>query len=534
MRQCQFSILEWAPRNYLCCGVGCWIVLGMVGRQTWAEASGAGGNSGDGSILCCVSFGIWRLRLWEGRANDDGYYSMGFSTGVLSCALIRGFAGLMSASTRVMVWTMLGDVSNSTNAKAKNFSRMPLIATGGVIGPLLQALLAHRFSDNELWKKFPILSSQLACAGLMMVFFVVNFVFLKETLPNTSRNTRVSEFEDEPYRDRISEDSVLMEKDSFLGQVSIKELPRRLSYTYNDTPKPITFSQAIRAPSLIILLCSFSFLSLHSASFDQLLPILGNSSVENGGLGLPCSFLALVVLGASSASAIITYIWFSRSIERLGLLNLYRVCCWAFPLIYILTPIISGASASSQTAILITSASSIFTKTLVTTFAQTLVVFLVTNASPDAFSLGSIMGLMHSASVFRGLAVAGTGVAFILGDDPSSSSGGSSSSIQTTNYTLWVTLAIVAVAGAGLAYFVQDRPRVNRDYMAESLKWEICYESGMDAAVYCDEMEGGEGEGSERGSMAWGLEGYGYGRRTGGSGSGYEDSECGSLRSAVV
>jgi hypothetical protein len=58
---------------------------------------------------------------------------------------------------------------------------LPLVATGGVIGPLLQAALAHRITtDGGIWGRFPILSSQLACASLMFVIFLANAVLLKE------------------------------------------------------------------------------------------------------------------------------------------------------------------------------------------------------------------------------------------------------------------------------------------------------------------------------------------------------------------
>lgn len=106
---------------------------------------------------------------------------MGFSEGIFACMLIRAFAGLMSSSIRVAMATMIGDVSNSSAAKAVNFSRLPLVSSGGVIGPLLQAALAHRFAeDSAFWQRFPILTSQLACATLMFVIFLVNLVFLKE------------------------------------------------------------------------------------------------------------------------------------------------------------------------------------------------------------------------------------------------------------------------------------------------------------------------------------------------------------------
>ncbi len=92
--------------------------------------------------------------------------------------------------------------------------------------------------------------------------------------------------------------------------------------------------------------------------------------------------------------------------------------------------------------------------------------FLVTSASPDAFSLATIMGFMHGATVLRALAVAGTGVAFTFSNDVS---------IQATNYGLWATMVAFSVAGAAVAYFVKDRPTV-RDYEG-CLKWEVCYDS---------------------------------------------------------
>jgi hypothetical protein len=265
------------------------------------------------------------------------------------------------------------------------------------------------------------------------------------------------------------------EKDTFLGQANdYPGTPRRRNATAikDERPEPIRFSEIMRAPSLMILLCSYSFLSLHSASFDQLLPLLGNSPTEHGGLGLPCFFLSLVILFAGIAAGVAIYLGFTKSVQRLGLLQLYRLCCWAYPIIYIATPLLSHLAVSSDPALWISSASSIFSKTLVTGFAQTLVTYLVTNASPDAFSLSTIMGVMQGASVFRSLALAGTGVAFSLSDDVS---------IEMTNYSLWAAMAIVSLGGAAVAHFVRDHPTV-RDY-GSLLKWEVCYESTEDLAI---------------------------------------------------
>lgn len=107
--------------------------------------------------------------------------SMGFSNGIVLCAAIRAFAGMMSACIRVAVAAMLGDLSPSSQAKARSFSRLPLVSAGGVIGPLLQAALANRFAAGAgVWQHFPILMSQLACAGLLSAVLLANSVLLAE------------------------------------------------------------------------------------------------------------------------------------------------------------------------------------------------------------------------------------------------------------------------------------------------------------------------------------------------------------------
>lgn len=108
-------------------------------------------------------------------------HSMGFSNSIVLCAAIRAFAGMMSACLRVAVAAMLGDLGPSSQAKARSFSRLPLVSAGGVIGPLLQAALANRFAnDAGVWQRFPILMSQLACAGLLAAMLLANSVLLKE------------------------------------------------------------------------------------------------------------------------------------------------------------------------------------------------------------------------------------------------------------------------------------------------------------------------------------------------------------------
>jgi len=300
-----------------------------------------------------------------------------------------------------------------------------------------------------------------------------------QTLPRTSESDLDEEKQIFTFGRRRSSESSdeYGEQDAFLGQHTSKNTSSIMIGESNDSVQPIGLSEIVRAPSLMLIVASYSLLSLHSASFDQLLPLLGNSSIKHGGLGLPCSFISLVVLFSSIAAGVVILKYFEKSVRRLGLLQLFRLCCWVFPVIYIATPLLSKPAQGSQAGIIISSATSIFAKTLVTKFAQTLVLVLVTSASPDPYSLATIMGFMQCASVFRSLAVAGTGVAFSLSDELST---------PTTNYGLWGAMAAMSLGGAVVAYFVRDHPTV-RDYR-DILKWEVCYDSSEDLG-YMSEKE---------------------------------------------
>ena len=80
----------------------------------------------------------------------------------------------------------------------------------------------------------------------------------------------------------------------------------------------------------------------------------------------------------------------------------------------------------------------------------------------------SVVGMMQVASLFKALAVAVSGASFYLSND---------FSVSTTNYALWTCLALFGTVGAALAYFVRERPSVERDFPSEVLCWETCFDA---------------------------------------------------------
>jgi hypothetical protein len=233
-------------------------------------------------------------------------------------------------------------------------------------------------------------------------------------------------------------------------------------------PDPISINQFMQAPSFLVLLSSFSLLSLHAATFDVLLPHLGQSSSQHGGMGIPCTWLGLTVLIVRGFAGIAIVRTIPRAVERFGLLKLYRSVSLIFPGIYIVTPLLAMLAASSVSCAAITSTLAMFVKHSLGGGAYVLVALLVLNTTPDAFSAGTVVGMMQVANLFKALAVAVSGASFYLSHEYD---------MAITNLALWSCLALFGATGAGLAYFVRERPSVERDFPSEVLCWETCFDA---------------------------------------------------------
>lgn len=372
--------------------------------------------------------------------------SMGFATDLTTCAIFRFAAGLASSTLVVTTLTMIGDLSPSTSERAKNVARLPIVAFCGSIGPVFQDMIAGKV-------ELPAAGSQIACGSLVLMVATMASIMLKETLPlqsGQSDNTADMDCEKAAF---------LSSNDSDSMSISVVDSVR---------PDPISISQFLQAPSFLVLLSSFSLLSLHASTFDVLLPHLGHSSTHHGGMGIACEWLGLTVLVVRGLAAIVILCTVSRAIEKYGVLKLYRSISMLFPAVYMVTPLLAMLVAFSPNSVSAVSTVSILVKHTLAGGASVLVVLLVLNATPDAFSAGTVVGMMQVANLFRALAVAVSGSSFYLSDD---------FSVATTNYALWTCLALFSIVGAALAWFVKERPSVESDYPSEVLCWETCFDA---------------------------------------------------------
>jgi hypothetical protein len=362
---------------------------------------------------------------------------------------------------------MLGDLSYTGKERAKNVARLPLISLCGSLGPLMQGMVSESLQAyGMVWEKYPTLGSELACGSVILAIALTASVFLKETLAQHSDRST----------DMDSEKAAFLTRDSYDTNLTLVDFAR---------PEPIKIAHFLQAPSFVVLLCSFCLLSLHAATFDVLLPHLGHSSTQHGGMGIPCDWLSIVVLIVRGIAGLIICFAVPYAMQRYGLVKLYRSVSLLFPATYVITPLLA-LLATCSALIPVVSIFSILIKHTLTNGATVLVALLVLNTTPDAFSAGTAVGMMQVASLFKAFAVAVSGTSYYFSDDLS---------VQTTNFALWTCLGLFGAVGAGLAWFVRERPSVEKDFPSEVLCWETCFDADAEKPTFLeDDLESLIGE----------------------------------------
>lgn len=223
------------------------------------------------------------------------------------------------------------------------------------------------------------------------------------------------------------------------------------------------------------MLASYSLLSLHSSTFEVLLPHIGHTATHNGGLGIPCAWLQPIMLGVKVVAAIRIMRLVPFVVEQVGLLPMYRKTSVAFPVLYALVPLLAVAvnalgGGPAFSAILSTIA--MLLKTTLAGAAQVLVLLLIMSAAPDASSTASVIGVVSIAELFKALAVGVSGMSYYLSSDYYS--------VVIVNGSLWVALCGMAAVGAAVAWRLRETPRVGADIPEECLVWEGMFDSESD------------------------------------------------------
>jgi hypothetical protein len=323
---------------------------------------------------------------------------------------------------------------------------------------------------------FQLVSRRCSCSRRFVHFhssILSNLQLLTtpQTLPQpTSKSTAHEQYND-------------CEKATFLGQSQLNDSTDSLNISIiealNDTtaaplPSYLSVSQLLTAPSVLILLASYSVLSLHSSTFEILLPHLAHTGSHQGGLGIPCAWLTSVVTIVKIVAAIRILHFVPSIVNKTGLLPVYRRISAVFPIFYIAVPLLGlavNAAGGSPMISAVFNTIAMLAKTTLAGAAQVLVLLLVLNAAPDASSTGTVIGVVSISELFKALAVGASGVSFYLSSDYS---------MVIVNGSLWAALAFIAILGAGVTWRLRESPRVGTDIPEECLVWQDMFDVNSD------------------------------------------------------
>jgi hypothetical protein len=187
----------------------------------------------------------------------------------------------------------------------------------------------------------------------------------------------------------------------------------------DEQPARICIDDFLQAPSFVTLLASFSILSLHSSTFEVLLPHLADSPANMGGMGLPCGLLNTIITIVKLVAAMGVYHTLPKLQAKVSVLSTYRQISVAFPGIYVLIPflaMLATVSGAPGTSWAIFSTVAVIAKELFAEIAMVLAILLAFSAAPNAASAGTSIGLLGLSNLFKALAVGVSGLSYYLSD----------------------------------------------------------------------------------------------------------------------
>ncbi|KAK4957314.1 hypothetical protein LTR10_005276 [Elasticomyces elasticus] len=382
---------------------------------------------------------------------------MGFATSITSFAALRFLAGVVSSAVTIAGLAMLADITQGTKSRVAVVTRLPMISLCGSAGTFA-ANAIRVWSDRwgfALFHRYPGLSSQLACSSLVCVLALAELVLLEETLPMS-----------------VATDAYDCEKAALLDHSDdLLTLAEALDDRSATAAGRLGTGQLINAPSIVMLLASFSILSLHSITFDELLPHISHNVSHATGLGLPCSWVSTIKLVIAFCAAVSVLHLVPRLIGRVGLLNGYRRTIWAFPALYITIPLAGlavGSTGAASWLPALVAVLAMLVKATIAGVAQVLALLLILSAAPDTQSTGQTIGILSIAELFKALSVGLSGLSYYLSDDLS---------MLPLNSGSWGILAGFAVAGAIITRKLRETPRVGTDIPESCLTWQSIFDA---------------------------------------------------------
>ncbi|KAH9816226.1 major facilitator superfamily domain-containing protein [Melampsora americana] len=312
----------------------------------------------------------------------------GFSHSFSQMLIARGLGGILNVA-------MMGEMTTPEN-QALGFSFLPLsYAMGSTVGPLLGGYLsqpAERFPNTwfgrtQFWHDFPWVLPCFVASIIPLVSCVLGYVYLEETLPTKTFRPHIKP------RHALNCDSTTP---------LLQDSPTVVA----GEPASPSISILLRDRNLRTILVNYSLLSFQTIALEALLVLFAYTPVESGGIGFSAANIGIALSISGVFTMIVQLALFSSLQKRFGTVKLYQICMSAYPVIFLLFPLIHLTALAEQSqnevrsfgvwiglGILLalkTTANIVFSCNMI----------LVNSVAPTRNSLGTINGIAQCCASF--------------------------------------------------------------------------------------------------------------------------------------
>ncbi|CZT04429.1 related to E.coli tetracycline resistance protein TCR1 [Rhynchosporium graminicola] len=408
----------------------------------------------------------------------------GMSTSLPMAILARSLAGACNGNVGI-IRTMVAEMVPEKELQPRAFSLMPLVWTlGSIFGPSFGGFFAKPaenlpalFGSSRFLIKFPFALPNIIASVLFLVGITTGILFLKETLETkkyqsdygltlgkkltagikacVSVKKQPKSFHRTPTA--FDETSPLLRPASVSAG---SESSRYESYAPKNDKPPLprpTLVEVFTKQSVINLI-AYTFLALHAVAYDQLLPIFLHTPRQTpdstnvnlpfkfaGGFGLGSSRIGTLFTAYGFVGCIIQFLIFPPTARKYGVLNCFKCCAVAFPIICIFTPYTALIQSSNlQQAAMF---GIMIVKSFAVIFAFPCSIILLTNSAVSLRILGTLNGFAVSVSaVGRAIGPAIGGAAYTWGIE------------RGYVITPYFMLALIAVIGAIPIWYLVEMP----------------------------------------------------------------------------
>ncbi|KAG4025830.1 hypothetical protein MFRU_049g00010 [Monilinia fructicola] len=378
----------------------------------------------------------------------------GMSVSLPMAIIARALHGACNGNVGI-IRTMVAEMVPEKELQPRAFSIMPLVwSLGSIFGPSFGGFFAQPaqnfpdlFGKNKFFLHFPFALPNLIASFLFMIGITTGFLFLKETLESKRNKTDLGI---ELGKEIISSSKALCwqprskhhssghpaydeSSESLLRPASASESDSNTAF--EDNYESSKLKRPVSRPSLrevftrqsVINLIAYTFLALHSVSYDQILPVFMHHPRQihdptntqlpfkfSGGFGLHSGRIGTIFTLYGVVGCFIQFLIFPPAARKFGVLNCFKACAITFPIICFVTPYTAliASSAHQQFAIF----AILVVKSFAVIFAFPCCVILLTNSAVSLRILGTLNGFAVSISaVGRAVGPAISGAAFTWG-----------------------------------------------------------------------------------------------------------------------